>query len=87
MSVIDGTYVAFETPAGASVYTSYRPRPITGNYDSGGGSGATTTYRHRAWNTVLTQFVYWSYTAEDGTGAHSGYDPVDLADIVLLSVN
>lgn len=85
MAAIDGTYVAFETINADSPYTPYRTHPISGNYVDPGGSG-TTTYTHRAWNSDISAHVTWSHTAEDPTGASSGYNPAFLSDIVLLSV-
>lgn len=44
-------------------------------------------YVMRAYNTVLTQTVFWvSLGSPDFTGAQSSYPPVDLSDIVLESV-
>ena len=43
-------------------------------------------YTHRAWNSDISAYVTWTHTAEDPTGASSGYNPAFLSDIVLLDV-
>jgi len=52
-----------------------------------GGGGVTITYFMWAWNTNLTQYVYWqSVGSPDFTGSGSGYPTGDLADIAVLKV-
>lgn len=48
-----------------------------------------TAYKYlmRAYNTNLSQFVYWyANDYADLTGTYSGYPPVDLTGIVILFV-
>lgn len=44
------------------------------------------TYRQRAYNTALSQYVYWTtYGYPDITGAASGYATLDLTNITVLT--
>lgn len=45
-----------------------------------------TTYRQRAYNTALSQFVYWTTLGyPDTSGATSGYPPSDLTGITVMT--
>ena len=47
-----------------------------------GGSGTVVTYLMRAWGTVSLDYVYWSGSAPDPTGAGAGEV---VNDVVLVS--
>ena len=67
----DGTRGAHEAPPRVGEYSP----PIT---------RSTMTYSHRARRISTGAYVFWTWTEEDPTGAHSGYG--DVTDVILLSV-
>lgn len=59
-----------------------RDMPGLSSYDP---AGVSKKYYMRAYHTVLTKFVYWiSQNTPDLTGSGSGYNPVDLTDVIVL---
>lgn len=68
----------------STVRVSKSPATALLRQPSGGTPAATVYYRQRAYQISTGSLVFWEYTGPDPTGAHSGIDPVDLRDIVLL---
>jgi len=57
-----------------------------GRFNAAPSSLVTRTYRQRAWNTVLDQYVFWQTVgAPDTSGATSGYPVSQLTSITVVS--